>query len=134
MKVVLDTNVFMSGIFWSGPPSDILIAWQDKRFTLVLTTDIWDEYIRVAEILNKKYPSIELSEILDMVAIYGKFYEAITLPNPVSEDPDDDKFLACALAAKAKVIVSGYSDLLKVSKYSGVSILKPREFITQHLK
>ena len=56
MKVVLDTNVFMSGIFWSGPPSDILSVWQEKQFILVLTTDIWDEYIHVAGILNKKIP------------------------------------------------------------------------------
>ena len=50
----------------------------------------------------KKYPSVELSEILDMIAIYGKFYKPVSLPQPISEVPDDDKFITCALAATAK--------------------------------
>ena len=134
MKIVLDTNVFVSGIFWSGPPSDILKAWQAKRLTLALSAEIWDEYTRVAEILSQKYPSVELLSILDLVAIYGEFYQAIPLPAPVSSDPDDDKFLACAMSAKTKLIVSGDSDLLDISGYSGIIVIKPRVFVDQHLK
>lgn len=58
---------------------------------------------------------MDLSEILDMVAIYAKFYEPFDLLDPISKDPDDDKFIACALAANVKVIVSGDSDLLDIS-------------------
>lgn len=58
MKIVLDTNVFISGIFWSGPPFDILKAWQAKKLTLAVSTEILEEYSRVAEILSKKHPLV----------------------------------------------------------------------------
>ena len=52
MRIVLDTNVLISGIFFSGPPYEILKAWREKRIQFVLSAEIFDEYIRVAEILT----------------------------------------------------------------------------------
>jgi predicted nucleic acid-binding protein len=45
MKVILDTNVFASGIFWNGIPAKILKLWQAGQFILYLTPDIFEEYI-----------------------------------------------------------------------------------------
>ena len=78
MKIILDTNVFISGIFWSGPPYQILKAWQKQRIEL------------------------------------------------------DDKFIACALSAKVKIIVSGDQDLLSVSGYQDINIMKPGSFVKQN--
>lgn len=47
MKVILDTNVFMSGIFFSGPPYEILNAWRGERLSLLVSVEILDEYRRV---------------------------------------------------------------------------------------
>jgi len=55
------------------------------------------------------------------------------LPEPVSKDPDDDKFLACALAGNAATVVSGDSDLLKVSGYCGIKVLTPKSFVSECL-
>jgi len=52
MKIILDTNVFISGIFFSGPPSQILQAWKNKKLQIILSQDILDEYHRVAESLS----------------------------------------------------------------------------------
>ena len=49
MKIVLDTNVFISGIFFSGPPSIILQAWRDSKIQIILSKEILEEYQRVAE-------------------------------------------------------------------------------------
>lgn len=49
MRVILDTNVFISGIFFTGPPSVILKDWKNQRFQIVLSQQILDEYQRVAE-------------------------------------------------------------------------------------
>ncbi len=46
-KIVLDTNVLMSGIFWSGPPAKILDAWQERKIDIILSPEILDEYIRI---------------------------------------------------------------------------------------
>jgi putative PIN family toxin of toxin-antitoxin system len=54
MKIILDTNVFISGIFFSGPPAQLLKAWKDRRFQIVLSKEILNEYQRVVEELSKK--------------------------------------------------------------------------------
>lgn len=69
-----------------------------------------------------------------MVTIGAELYHTEDLPKPVRSDPDDDKFLACAIASGSKIIVSGDKHLPKVSGYQGIKILKPHEFIKKHLQ
>ncbi len=76
MKDILDTNVFISGIFFNGPPSKILQGWRNGRFTLVLSPEILDEYQRVAEALSKKYPPADLTELLDLIVIEAEMIQA----------------------------------------------------------
>lgn len=133
LKVVMDTNVFVSGVFFSGPPYQILKAWQSGEFELVVSPEILDEYRRVGEILAEERPSIDLSPILTFVVEHAKVYKPVRLKEPVCEDPDDDKFFACALASESKIIISGDKHLLKVSGYEGIEVLKPREFVGRYL-
>lgn len=60
MRIILDTNVFISGIFFSGPPSQILKAWENQRFQIVLSQQILDEYQRVADDLSSKFPTVDI--------------------------------------------------------------------------
>jgi len=133
LKVVMDTNVFVSGIFFSGTPYQILQAWQSGEFELAVSQDILDEYQRVGEILAEERPDIDLKPILTFVIERAKVYKPSKLKEPVCEDPDDDKFLACALASGSRVIISGDKHLLKVSGYEGIEVLKPREFMDGYL-
>lgn len=128
MKIILDTNVFISGIFWSGPPYKILKAWQQRKVDLVVSQEILNEYDRVSKALSEKYPSIDLSPFIELLTIHAEIYTPKKLKEPVSCDPDDDKFIACALSAKIKIIVSGDQDLLSVSGYQGIDIMKPGAF------
>ena len=66
MKIVLDTNVFISGIFFGGPPSDILESWRQSKIRIVLTEQILEEYQRVGEELSAKYPSISIESIIEI--------------------------------------------------------------------
>lgn len=133
LKVVMDTNVFVSGVFFSGPPYQILQAWQSGEFELAVSKEILDEYRRVGEILAEGRPGIDLNPILTFVLEHAKVYKSGVLKAPVCEDPDDDKFLACALASGSRVIISGDKHLLKVSGYQGIEVLKPREFMDRYL-
>ena len=133
MKVILDTNVFISGIFFGGPPGKILQGWRDGRFTLVLSPAILEEYQRVAEALSKKYPPVDLTEVLELIVVEADMVQAEPLKEPVSADPDDDMFIACALASGSKLIVSGDKHLLDVGGFSGIEVLKPKAFVDQHL-
>ena len=134
MKVILDTNVFISGVFFSGPPHLILNAWRDGVIKLVISQDILSEYRRVGEAFSEEFPSIDLRPILDLVTIEAELYVAEDLPEPLCSDPDDDKFVACAIASGSRIIISGDKHLLKVSGYHDIEILKPREFINKHLQ
>lgn len=133
MKVILDTNVFISGVFFSGPPHQILNAWRDGLIRLIISQDILSEYRRVGEAFSDDFPSIDLRPILDLVTIEAELYVAEGLPEPLCSDPDDDKFVACAIVSGSRIIISGDKHLLKVSGYQGIEILKPREFINKYL-
>ncbi len=134
MKVVRDTNVLISGIFFSGPPAEILKSWRDGTIQLALSPDIIDEYFDVAARLAGKFPSIEISPILSLIVTRSEITEPAPLSYQVCEDPDDDKFLACALASKSKTIISGDKGLLRVTGYQGIAVVTPRAFIEQYLK
>mgnify|MGYP000853814876 FL=1 len=133
MKIVIDTNVFISGIFFSGPPFQILEAWRDDKVQVIISPQIMDEYRRVAEIISKERPIIELTKIIDFLIHKAELIEAPDLPESVCEDSDDDKFLACALASGCKLIVSGDKHLLKVTGYREIEVLKPKAFLDKYL-
>jgi len=129
MKIVLDTNVFISGIFFSGPPAQILKAWKEQKIQIVLSKEILDEYQRVAGELSAKFPSVDIEPIIELLTIYGEVVETAGISVTVCEDPDDNMFLECAIASNSKIIISGDNHLLKISGYQGIDVLKPREFI-----
>ena len=133
MRVILDTNVLISGIFFSGPPAKILRAWRDGKVQFVLSTEILQEYDEVGKRLSRRYPGIDMGPLFMLLARNAELVEAATLPAPVSNDADDDKFLACALASGTEVIISGDDDLLTVSGYRNLRILTPREFVDTYI-
>ena len=127
MRVVLDTNVFVSGVFFSGPPASILEAWRDGQVVLVISAIIMEEYRRVGLALATRYEGVDLDPLLALLAVHAELVEAPELPAPVCEDPDDDKFLACPLASGTSVVVSGDRHLLRVSGWAGIQVLTPRQ-------
>ncbi len=131
-KVVIDTNVFVSGIFFSGPPYQILKAWEDDQIQIAVSEEIIGEYKRVADILATKYEHIDIGPIIELLLIEAEFVPSYSFKEPVCEDQDDDKFLACAVASKSKYIISGDKHLLKIGKYLNTNIVTPRYFL-EHL-
>lgn len=134
MKIVLDTNVFISGIFFGGPPSEILKTWRKSKVSIVLTEQILLEYQRVGEELSARYPSINISPIIELFTIFGEFVETKGISESICEDPDDNKFIECAIASHSKLIISGDKHLLKISGYKEIEVLKPHEFIDNYLR
>jgi uncharacterized protein len=133
VRVILDTNVFVSGVFFTGPPHEILRAWRDGQFQMVLSSEIFDEYRRVGIDLAHHYSHIDLEPFLYLIVENAHFVEAQGLPMAISDDPDDDKFLACALSSECNYIISGDRHLLNLNGYQGISVLRPREFLDGHL-
>ena len=134
MKIVLDTNVLISGIFFTGPPYQILKAWQEGKIKIIASEEILSEYQRVAEELSNQFPSVEANRILELITIHAEIIDATDFQITICEDPDDNKFIACALASKSKIIVSGDKHLINVSGYKGIQVVKPREFSDTYIK
>ena len=133
MKVVLDTNVIISGVFFSGPPHQILKALKNQEFQILISLEILDEYFRVGEELSVQFPEVDLNPILELFTTNAELIEAVQLNEAVCDDPDDDKFFACAIAGAADLIVSGDKHLLKMSGYQGIEVVRPRQFVDNYL-
>jgi len=133
LRIILDTNVFISGVFFTGPPYQILKAWRDGAVKLIVSPEILEEYQRVGKLLGDDFPSVNLQSILDFLTIKAEIIPAGSLSEGICEDPDDDKFLACAISSKSKTIISGDKHLLRVSGFKGIKVIKPRAFIDEYL-
>ncbi len=128
MKIVIDTNVFISAVFFGGLPLKVLHSIISKRNDAYISPQIWDEYNDVIERLTKKYPSRLKHQLIDEVF---KVFKVISPSTAISicRDPDDDKFLSCAIDAGCQYLVSGDDDLLSLGKVEDVTICTPSEFL-----
>jgi putative PIN family toxin of toxin-antitoxin system len=133
MKIVMDTNVLISGIFFTGPPYQILKAWQKGKITFVVSEEILSEYQRVANEMSLKFPTIDIRKILQLITIHSEIVNTHGYEVTICEDPDDNMFISCAVASKSKVIVSGDKHLLKIVSYQNIRVLKPKEFVDNYL-
>ncbi len=134
MKIVLDTNVFVSAVFFGGVPGKVLRAWRDGKVQIVLSTEIVAEYVEVLHRLGNRYPTIETEAVIELLLAGAEIISVPPLDKPASDDPDDDKFIACALASKAQVIISGDQHLLVMDGFLGLEIILPSVFLKKYLK
>jgi uncharacterized protein len=134
MRVVFDTNVIISRYLSpAGVPAQLLRLWKRNAFTVVTSEPILEEYKaamlyshiqalhrRNAEVVNR------IIENFRKQSLFVTPSEEVTI---IQDDPDDNKFLACALAGNAEHIISGDHHLLDVQEYMGIRILSPAAFL-----
>jgi len=133
VRIVLDTNVFISGIFFTGPPHRILLAWRDGKVQLLVSAAILDEYHRVKDELASQFPGVDLQPFLQLLTVQADVIQPPPFAPVIQEDPSDDRFLECAVAGKADCIVSGDKHLLKLAEFQGIPVMKPAAFVKKHL-
>ncbi len=128
MKIVLDTNILVSGIFWTGTPSVILNHWINDRFELLLSDEIFDEYQKTFFRISKGKKDELVTNWLFLLSESSTF-TTIKKRFVLSADPDDNKFIECAIAGNAKYIVSGDSHLLDLKSILNTEIITASEFL-----
>jgi putative PIN family toxin of toxin-antitoxin system len=129
MKVVIDTNVFISS-FFGGNPRKIIDLWKKEKMTLCLSKDVLDEYMDVLQRVGLR----DENEIEELLSLFAKGFNILfTTKTPkiraVKDDPDDDKFIECAVALKAEVIITGDKAFKGMGEYMGMKILTPQQFL-----
>ncbi len=135
MRIVLDTNVVLSALLWRGTPYLLLSTiGQRSNIQIYGSMALLDE---LADVLTRPSATKRLAlfgkTARDVLADYLEVIELVeptSVPRAVPNDPDDDHVLACALAARADLIVSGdKKHLLPMKTYQGIPIMAPREAI-----
>lgn len=127
MRVVADTNTVVSALLWRGSPYRFFQAVNDDRITFYTSRVLLDEF---EEVISRRKFVRAIRAANETLASLIQHYQELAhlvrtrpLSVPVSRDPDDDHVIACALAAKADLIVSGDGDLRDLGTYRGIRIL-----------
>jgi putative PIN family toxin of toxin-antitoxin system len=128
-KVVLDTNIFVSGFGWNGKPEEVLRLIKDRQIINYSSTEIFEEIRRVVSFPKLKFPESLQIKILEFVLFYSEFVEPQKRVFVITEDPDDNKFLECAIEARAEYIISGDVHLLDMTEFKAVKIVTVSEFL-----
>ena len=129
MKIVLDTNVLISGLFWpGGPPRILLERWLAGSVSVLASQEIIDEYRAVVRRLSQKR-SMDVTRLLERLLMLVDYVMVSPLPTQVCDDPDDDKFIAAAVAGRVKYIVTGDRALLRVKRFLRTEIVTPSTFL-----
>ena len=130
IKVVLDTNVFISALFWKGAPYQIFKRILEGAILNFVSPQILEELKE--RLLDKfKLPPEKVKEFLEIIVFSSQIVYPKKKLNIVKKDPEDNKILECALEAKASFIISGDKHLLEIKEYKGIKIVTPREFISR---
>jgi len=126
---VIDTNIYISAIFWGRKPRDVIDLGRDNKVQIFTSSEIVNE---ISEKLRMKFkiPGREVSEILIDLSNFTFPVEVTKKYRVILDDPDDDKFIDCAVQCNADYIVSGDRHLLRLKEYSGTKILKASEFLS----
>lgn len=138
VKVVLDTNVLISGVIASGYSAQILDAARSEEVKMVTSVHMLEEFSDVVSRrrIVRKYPEVteNAESLLDFFRAFAEIVSGMPEEAQVSRDRDDDFVLACAIEGKADYIVSGDPHLLDLKSYKKIPILSPREFAELVLK
>jgi uncharacterized protein len=110
-NVVFDTNIFVSGHFWKGPPYRCLLAAEARLANLIVSEPILSE-LRGKLIDKFGSTATEVAAIVDQLDTYADRVPVLGRSGWVRQDPDDDKFIDAALSGGATIIVSGDRHLL----------------------
>lgn len=129
MRVVIDTNVLVSGILSVGIPYKIIEFWKNNKIEVCYTDEILREYTRVLSYPKFKLPLPVITDILVFVTKFGEKINLKTKISAIKEDPFDNVFLACAMDGNCHSIITGDSHLLALKKYNNIKIVSPREFL-----
>jgi putative PIN family toxin of toxin-antitoxin system len=128
VKIVLDTNVYVSATLSKGNPYHVLNSAESGENDLYISPFILDE---IEDVLNREkipFNDKNVERFVDKVITIATVVTPDDVPEVIEDDPSDNHILACALEAEAEYVVSGDRHLLELEEYEEVEIIEPTEF------
>lgn len=130
LRVVLDTNVFVSALLFRKEIAKLVTWWQEGKVVPVVTRETYDELATVLKYPKFQFSAEEIKSVLsEEVLPYVDVIEVTHQVTGICPDPGDDKFLSCGLSGKAIYLVTGDKRLLSLRPYRGLQMIGVREFI-----
>jgi putative PIN family toxin of toxin-antitoxin system len=130
MTIVFDTNCVVSAIFWPHSTARRTLGGLARRqYQLAVTREVFAEYEAVAAEFIARFPERNPRGLLDWLHSKARWVDGAPLGKQRSRDLKDDPFLSCALAARAKFLVTGDRDLLALVKSFGIQMVTPAQFL-----
>jgi uncharacterized protein len=131
VRVVIDTNVFVSS-FFGGKPRLIIDHWKDQKITLCLSEAILEEYLDVLVRMGLAGEP-EFEELKALFRGGFNLVFAAKLPHLAITglDPGEIKFIECAAALDAELIITGDKGFLEIASYQGIRIINPDRFLEE---
>jgi putative PIN family toxin of toxin-antitoxin system len=128
LRVVLDTNVIISSLFWTGPPFEVAMLGFRNKIALFTS---WPILYEVEEKLQAKFhvPREKISFMIDILLAFMEVVIPKTEVNVIKSDREDNKILECASEIGADFVVSGDKHLLEFNEFQGAKIVSPKEFL-----
>ena len=129
MKIVIDSNIFVSSFFWKGNPRKVFDRVTNGIDELYITDEILEE---IRNVMYRKKFDVEKHEIDDYIKIIDYFSQKIIHNGKIeniSRDIDDNKILKCAIEGKVDFIITGDNDLLGLKEYQTVKIVSSKEYL-----
>jgi hypothetical protein len=136
MRVVLDVNVWISGLLWGGIPGQVLRLARSKKITILASDALFLE-LETTLRREKFQPRIQkrgytVDDLMSVAKGFSEFYPNTNVEIAELRDPKDNKILAVALAANAEAIVTGDLDLLVLKEFQGIPIVTPQDFLSRY--
>jgi uncharacterized protein len=129
MRIVLDTNVLVSGLLTPfGSSGDIIRMVFSGELILCMDARILSEYREVLYRPKFNFDNHKVAILIDFIKQYGQLVSGLPLQNPLPE-PDDEAFLEAALAGKVKALITGNKVHYPSASREGIDVLSPSEFI-----
>ena len=129
MKIVIDTNIFISSFFWGGHPRELFDRVLNGLDELFITDEIINEITSVMSSSKFAVGDSEIETYVKIIEKYSKKMASRSSPKPVSRDKDDDKILQCGLDGKVDFIITGDKDLLVLREYEKIKIMTPKNYL-----
>jgi putative PIN family toxin of toxin-antitoxin system len=129
MKVVLDSNIFVSSFFWKGNPRKVFDRVTNGFDELYITDEILEEISTVMSREKFNTDEMEIKEYIEVIESYSVkvFYKNKT--EEISRDKDDNKILQCGLEGNVDFIITGDNDLLVLKEFRNIKIVNPKEYL-----
>lgn len=136
MRIVLDTNVWLSAIFWEGEASRIIETCEKNNIEIIITENI---ILEIVDVLNKeakfqrfiKEKNQDIEELIKVILSKTILIQSKTKLNLIKEDPKNNMILEAALDGKANYIISYDNHVLNMIEFRKIKILSPEDFLKE---